>query len=163
LNKSKPRFHRAQTPQTKDLGSSPYERYTRKIHTADNEKRHKRKNYPNKSFQDIYEDFKNAKPQAIALTDIFIARSNSEDTSSETEWVPVVAEVPFSSRRPRTASGLMLAEYEFGHSFKEEKARASSAPLSRVCRYHGYASSRTEEDNRPPTRQRPPPEALHLM
>lgn len=37
---------------------------------------------------------------------------------SETEGAPV-AEVPFTSRRPRTASGLMLAEYEFGHSFKE--------------------------------------------
>jgi len=66
------------------------------------------------------------------------------------------------TNRPHTSSGINLADYQFGtfktFEFEQKKERAKSAPPGGQRIKH----FRAKKDSRPPTRQRPPPEALHL-
>lgn len=157
-NQASCRRKRPCTPQNSNSRAHESEKKSRRRIQTAHGKYKKLKHQPlESSFCNIYEDFKNATPHPIQSTHLF----SSPDMSDESISIPDEKEYPYSNR-PHTSSGINLADYKFG-TFKtiETKSRAKSAPLSRVGR---RASPRYNQENdaRPPTRQRPPPEALHL-
>lgn len=136
---------------------TPPSKSRRRITTGSNKDQKRKTPELENSFCNIYEDFKNATRHPISL---FSSPEGTDELESENEAMASEQKNAGYSNRPHTSSGINLADYKFG-TFKtfEAKSRAASAPLSRVGR---HMSPNQEKDKRPPTRQRPPPEALHL-
>lgn len=162
ISRIRTNINRPSTSQGKpNFGSSPYERGApRQIQTANLKER--TRNHKD-SFNDIYQDFKNATPTQIPLTNLF--ESSPSSTSINGNGSPsdhhLIDNQTLMTRRPHTSADMILSNYTFG-TFVGQGQRASSAPLTRMVCRKLRPPAQSEKDNRPPTRQKPPPEALHL-